>query len=219
MRLSLFICICFSFGNIVTSLNAVTAQVTDSFSTYYDPIYGIRINYPSDWEQGGEGLLEKMKTENVTGIAMFTPPDKSVFVFLAVEKLKQSTSLAQDVNDTIANIRKDMPDFKILESEEVKLAGLTGHRIVGEGKVSLETLGEKFNLQNQTQELQSVLDALGIKELTTKIMNVFTVKGDKEYGISYGVPAPEILGDQYSLYLPVVQKMIDSMQLTNQTNS
>ena len=105
------------------------------------------------------------------------------------------------------------------ESEEVKLAGLTGHKIVGEGKVSLETLGEKFNLQNQTQELQSVLDALGIKELTTKIMNVFTVKGDKEYGISYGVPAPEILGDQYSLYLPVVQKMIDSMQLTNQTNS
>jgi hypothetical protein len=211
------ISICFGTNNISFLLTSVSAQLEDNFLTYDNPTYGIRIDYPADWEQGGQGVLERLKTENVTGIAMFSPPDKSVQVILAIEKLKPYM-LTKDINDTIADIKKEYPDFKILESKEVMFAGLNGSKIVGEGKFPLERIGERFNLQNQTQELQSVLAAAGIKELTVKLMNVATVKGDKVYSLSYGVPLPEILGDQYSLYLPVVQKMIDSMQITNQTN-
>jgi hypothetical protein len=120
------------------SVKSINAQVTDNFSTYYDPINGIRMNYPAEWEElVGQGLLDKVMSERVGAVAMFTPPDKFVYVLLAVEQLESGASLAQEVNDTMAHIRKDMPNFKILESEEVTFAGLSGHKIVGEGKKSL----------------------------------------------------------------------------------
>jgi hypothetical protein len=43
-----------------------------------------------------------------------------------------------------------------------------------------------------------------------KAMMVFTIKGDKAYYVFYGARSPV----QYSTYLPTVQKMIDSFEIT-----
>ena len=43
-----------------------------------------------------------------------------------------------------------------------------------------------------------------------KAMMVFTMKGDKAYYLFYGARSPV----QYSTYLPTVQKMIDSFEIT-----
>jgi hypothetical protein len=51
---------------------------------------------------------------------------------------------------------------------------------------------------------------LGVGD-SQKIMETGTIIGDKAYSVQYIVDAP-----RYADYLPIVQKMIDSMQITSQ---
>jgi hypothetical protein len=159
------------------------------------------------------GLFSTAPTKNVSVVVGFSPPDKSAYVFVTIEKIAPNKTLSQDVNESIATIRKDIPDYKILESEQTTLASLPAYKLVSEETIPMRKIGEKFGVPNEKiQEIESMLKAIGGNP-KVKVLTVFAIKDNKEYGVSYGT-APELLaGDQYSVYLPTAQKMIDSFQI------
>ena len=168
----------------MTSAAAAATTTTGgySFLTYSDPILGIKMEYPSGWTQEleGGGL--------VTFIANLENGDSNTYpaaVGIKVQNLVSSKniSLNEITKIQIKDLKQSHPDFKLIESTESMLAGNNmAHKIV--------------------------FTATDDSEHQRKAMQIWTLKGDKAYLITYKAE-PET----YSKYLPTIQKMIDSFQI------
>ena len=192
---------------------SVNAQMDSTdFKIFKSTEFGVSIKYPANWQAPTGGIPEQMPNPNVTVISHFSPPEQSVSVFLTVEKLAPNTTLVEDMNDTVKKLRKDMPDFKILESGQTKLAGLPAYRLTGEGQTSLRDLGERLGLANQTSELLSVMKILGLNGITLKQTAISTIKNGTLYSVAYG-SVSDLFPGQYSAYLPVFQEMASSYKI------
>jgi serine/threonine-protein kinase len=161
---------------------ATTTTGGYSFLTYSDPILGIKMEYPSGWTQEleGGGL--------VTFIANLENGDSNTYpaaVGIKVQNLVSSKniSLNEITKIQIKDLKQSHSDFKLIESTESMLAGNNmAHKIV--------------------------FTATDDSEHQRKAMQIWTLKGDKAYLITYKAE-PET----YSKYLPTIQKMIDSFQI------
>ncbi len=171
------------------------------FSMYSEPSIGIEFPYPTGWEP-----ILREESDNFTAIEILFPnttssinsanfssahwhgPSTSFIVLsIAEEPLSSSDPNATAVLESLtkqklALANQTLPDFKLIESNSTTLAGNPAHRIV-------------YSLQSLSTVFQS--------------MNIWTVKGGKEYMISYSQPE-----DEYPIYLPVVQQMIESFKIT-----
>jgi hypothetical protein len=170
-----------AFIGMASAATATTTTGGDNFLTYSDPILGIRIDYPSGWTQEleGGGL--------VTFIASLESDSNTypAAVGIKVQNLASSKniSLNEVTKIQIKNLKQSHPDFKLIESTESVLAGNNmAHKIV--------------------------FTATDDREHQRKAMQIWTLKGDKAYLITYKAE-PE----KYSKYLPTIQKMIDSFQI------
>jgi hypothetical protein len=125
-------------------------------------------------------------------IAFYSPLENISDVF--PEHLTLSiTSYSQHITlqkfNTVLNNTLKEPGVKIIESSPTTLAGNPAHRIV----------------------FLPPTDNVPFKFET---MLVWTVKSDKVYIMSYNAEA-----NRYSTYLPTIQKMIDSFEITNSTTT
>jgi len=75
------------------------------------------------------------------------------------------------------------PDLKLIESTDYKVGGNNAHKIV--------------------------FTATDDKKNERKAMQIWTLRGDKAYLITYKAEP-----GKYSRYLPIIQKMVDSFQFT-----
>jgi serine/threonine-protein kinase len=169
----------------MTSAAAAAATTTTggySLLIFTDPILGIKIEYPAGWTQELEGA------GLVTFIANLQSGNSNTYpaaVGIKVQNLVSSKniSLNEITKMQIKDLKQRHPDFKLIESTESMLAGNNmAHKIV--------------------------FTATDDSEHQRKAMQIWTLKGDKAYLITYKAE-PEI----YSKYLPTVQKMIDSFQI------
>lgn len=154
-----------------------------NFLTYENPIFGIKILYPSNWDKQ-ENTSSSSDNSSIRDIVAFSPPFRNTSdivgkLIVQVDNILdiKPITLANYANDTVSDLRQD---FRVRESNTT-LASNPAYKIVYAG------LEANVDLQ---------------------AMMVLTIKGDRAYIISY-TAEPE----KYSYYLPTVQKMIDSFEI------
>ena len=160
------------------------------------PKYGFSLLYPSNWVNE-----EIPPGANLTFLTSFNPPASEigefVFVYVAVKNLtNNNTSLKQFADQEISLLKRppavtspteDTSAKTILESGPASIAGNTSaHKVV------------------YTEKISGSL---------SKIMEVYTVKGNKGYILTYLAYA-----DIYDKYLPIAQKIVDSLNVTVPSN-
>jgi hypothetical protein len=167
----------FEIINPSTKANATKlpnkSNLTHSFLTYQNSSYGIKIQYPSDWN--------KEQPNNANTAVTFVSPANSV-VNIWISDLLPQTTLANDTTAVINLLKKSLPGFSLTSTESTSAAGSPAKRIIFIAKLA----------KSDTQGMQ-----------------IIGIKGKKEYAITFTASK-----DQYPKDLPIIQKMIDSFDIT-----
>jgi hypothetical protein len=153
-------------------------NTNNNFLTYKDDIIGIKIDYPADWihELHARGLVTFLASSE--GNSNTYPAGLGI----VVQQLKSKNMPLNEITKIqIKNLTQSHPDFKLIESSELRLSGNIANKIV-------------FTATDDMNQKR-------------KAMQIWTLKGDKAYLITYKAEP-----GQYSKYLPTIQKMIDSFQ-------
>jgi eukaryotic-like serine/threonine-protein kinase len=150
-----------------------TAQTNkDSFETYSNPTFGIRIQYPPDW-----GRLDLSFLGNDSLDIDFYPLE-DVSQAIAV-KVQAKTLPSQNVTiGDYTRMQINYTEEQLLESNSTTLAGLPAHEIV-------------------------------FTDLGLKTMQIWTIKDDKVYTITYVAEEEDFQGD-----LQIAERMIKSLEIT-----
>ena len=175
------------------TLNKVTENRLEPISTlvYENSDYGIKMEYPSDWEL--------TKVEDVLGnIAKFVPQESKVNIIpnevtISVENLTPSMSLDEYTTSAVGEIIQFLPEARIIDSRRIKLGNREAHQIIYTGK------DKKHNL-------------------VIKYMQIWFLEGDRfeprqredsVYLVTYQAEA-----DKYDRFLePVEETMIKSFEV------
>ncbi|MDQ3838900.1 MAG: DUF1795 domain-containing protein [Thermoproteota archaeon] len=198
-----------SISNKSVDVPAIPASKI-KFSHYDNPGIGIKFLYPSGWEP----RLEKT-SGNSTVLEIFFPnmtissnrsnfssghwhgPETS-FIILSIVDTSPSSNLSSS-NTTVAALNsltkqnlalanRTLPNFQLISSNETTFAGNPAHKIVYSFTEPSLVTPSDFQFQS---------------------MNVWTIKGDKQYTLSYSQPIEE-----YPTYLGVVQQIVESFKIT-----
>lgn len=163
-----------------------------NFTNYTNPQYGFSLLYPSNWIN-----QEIAPGANLTFLISFSPPPQefgeSVFVYMAVKNSTgNNTSLKQFTEQEISFLERPPPATSITEG--------TGVRTILES--------EPTTIAGNTPAYKVVYSEK-VSGTLSKIMEVYAVNRDKGYIMSYFTYTAI-----YDKYLPIVQKMIDSLNVT-----
>lgn len=180
------------FGLWSNNLN-VFAQSTDDFILYQNPDYGLSVEYPSNWEvfnyQAGSFQPPNQVGDISVTIYVYNPGEVPYFPY-------SNISLSEIVNLRLENEREldstsvvDM-DFNLLNERESTLSNYSSYEIT-----------------YSVKEYSIFDDYLKILEIWTKF-------GDKVYVVEYKTDSP-----LYNDYLPVVNRMVESIEINPSTIS
>jgi hypothetical protein len=179
-----------SYINILSNnSNNSTATINPTFSTYENPVYGVKIQYPSNWQKMD---FDRHNSNNSLPIAGFIPPSENDSgllenLMIVVKKLhSQNTSLKQFVDSLIPSYKSKLYNFQLIE-----LNPLTTPALNSAYKIEYTHSSDMLML---------------------KTMEVWTIEGGIAYMISYNADSSD-----FSNYLPTIQKMIDSFATTSTT--
>ncbi|MDQ6866771.1 MAG: hypothetical protein M3044_23485 [Thermoproteota archaeon] len=165
--------------------HTLLAQTTPAnLLTYQNSTFGIKIQYPSNWEKQENGTRQDTQTDIVTFLSPVINSRANLDVSIDDISGEKGISLTQYANQNIADLNQSLPDAKLIASNtnNVVIAGLPAYRMVytsADGSTILKT------------------------------MEIGAMKGDKVYILTY-----EAAMQEYAKYLPVIQRMIDSFQIT-----
>ena len=186
--LLLFIAL-FSFFNtqwlVAIPENAVTKAL---FYTYYNPVYGIKIQYPSNWSLDNKQILLYDDLTKIVGFIK-DPKEMTGDFLISVHNLTNKyespgIDLEELLNHTIDYYKKYYRDFNLIESSKSV------------------TLGDASNIAYRIVWI----DKEG--QYTIKTMQMGTIKGNLAYIIRYYAELEE-----YSNNLPLIEKMIESIRI------
>jgi eukaryotic-like serine/threonine-protein kinase len=175
------------------------AQANDnnnSFRTYENPTSGIHIQYPSNWTiYVGDGFSDDDDDATVDIVSFFGPvrsDTKAYAQSLSISIDNPPSDLNLNLSEYFSRLTNDykarLEDFKVIESN-------TNSSILA-GKPA-------YKLVYSDEE----------DEIHYKTLDIGTIIGDKVYSIRY--IAKE---EQYSEYLPTIQKMINSFKIAISSN-
>jgi hypothetical protein len=179
------------------------------FSTYDNSSAGIRFLYPSGWAP-----IIRETSNNSTVIEILFPNKASSsasgnfssghwhgpatsFITLSIVNVSSSVSsrsnateaaLSSLTKQNLALANRTLPNFDLISSNETTFIGNPAHKIV-------YSFTEPSLITPSDFQFQS--------------LNVWTVKGGKQYTLSYSQPIEE-----YPTYLGVVQQIIESFKIT-----
>jgi eukaryotic-like serine/threonine-protein kinase len=156
--------------------------------TYENSTYGIRMQYPSDWHKEDNVSAGSDNNSMLVDVVKFSSPSKN-----ASDTFSESLDLKVD---------------NISDIQPITLAKYANN--------SIEDLRKDFKII-QLDTNASLSDNPAYKLVYTGVeqgvnlqaMLVLTIKGDKAYIISYNAEPTK-----FSHYLPTLQKMINSFQIT-----
>jgi len=179
----------FSFFNtqwlVAIPENAVTKAL---FYTYYNPVYGIKIQYPSNWSLDNKQILLYDDLTKIVGFIK-DPKEMTGDFLISVHNLtnkyeSRGIDLEELLNHTIDYYKKYYHDFNLIESSKSV------------------TLGDASNIAYRIVWI----DKEG--QYTIKTMQMGTIKGNLAYIIRYYAELEE-----YSNNLPLIEKMIKSIRI------
>ena len=150
------------------------------FVTYKNPILGIQILHPISWKP----------IENVTSnghIVEFMPAVENEhqqlmpFVTLSIENISSKNSDLKSLTNQNLQIAKGLPGFHMINSSSLVLSGVPAHKII-------YTFSSPLPMPSEFQS-----------------MNIWTIKGNTAYTISYSEAKSE-----YLKHLPAIEKIVRS---------
>jgi eukaryotic-like serine/threonine-protein kinase len=164
------------------------AQTTDNtFERYENPTYGINIQYPSNWRiDEGDVYADDYVTDIVSFIAPIRSNTEAYAPSLYISIDNPPPNLKENLNEYLTRITREYSDTY-----------------------------EDFNvIESDTNSILSGYPAYEIvftdeDGIDYKSMEVGTIIGDKVYYVTYYAEE-----EQYSDYLPTIQKMISSLEMT-----
>ena len=168
-----------------TSRSNITNTI-DTFLTYQNSTEGIKIDYPANWE--------KVKNASIPQFAVLflSPQENSSDIFRerlvvqAVDLPSKNTTLDELVNELVGNLKTRLVNFELQDSKPFTIAS-----------------------NNTAQMLIYTYSNFLPDFRTLKSTDVATINGNKAYIITFNAEA-----SKYSSYLPIVQKMIESFEIT-----
>src|ERR671920_264696 len=166
----------------------------NTFKLYENITYGIKIEYPSNWTIEEEGDED---SDNVTDVVSFFAPVRndsetvtpSLYITIDNPPLNLIENLNEYLRTTINDYNDDSQDFQVIESN-TNSSTLGGYPAYK--LVYTDVDGDNINYKD---------------------MEIGTIIGDKVYLVTY-----DAAEEEYSVYLPAVQKMIDSLKITTSNN-
>ena len=157
-----------------------TTQSSDEFLKYDNRLHGIEIQYPSDWGKMEGPLLERFRTNNSMPIVGFCSPDVSVSLIVATGKLQKNITLDQDLKETISNLEKSQPGFKLIESNKTTLANLPAYKVLYNGTFDFAATLKKF------PELAKIWGGMiDLKPVNMASLLYMTIRNGNEYILGY----------------------------------
>jgi hypothetical protein len=175
---------------------SVGAAASNNFTTYTNPTYGFSLLYPSEWinEEINPGL-------NLTFLISFNPPPtefgESTSVYMAVKNLTDKNASLKDFAEAEINFLNSPPSA-------TSPAADTSARTILES--------EPDYIAGNTQA-HKIVYSEKVSGTISKIMEIYAVNGDMGYILSFVADTTT-----YDKYLPIFQKMADSMKLTTIAN-
>jgi Short C-terminal domain len=203
---------------------------------YTNPTYGIEIQYPEDWQHTEGGVLNRMKANNTIAVAEFHPPDLSASVIISIEELLKNETLDQYVEESIALSSEYQPNVRLIErNKTTTLTGLPGYKLVYNGIFDAAAA-----IESGRYDFGGLENVIDIQPFNVTLMSFITVQGNNAYIIGYSDASGGMLDqvcnvfgaqsvpfcssstsitDSFSHYLPIVQEMIDSLEITRQNQT
>jgi PsbP-like protein len=177
-----------------TTTAAAATNTSNTFLTYINPILGLKIQYPSNW-------LIKEHPYNPAG-------NSTIVTFFSSSKSASATGNISGVSGMFV----PYIDIFVFDSKNMPLNELINGTINNIAKVNLnESKPITLNNGNNPAYMLVYTVAIGGDELFKK-MQVWTINDGKVYVITYNSQAAS-----YFNYLPTVQKIIHSIQITTTT--
>jgi hypothetical protein len=181
----------------VLAAGSITTLQTnnDNYETYKSPDLKIKLYYPSDWrkfESDGPAL------SNIKGIVTFE----------LLQEKRQSQTIAQEA-PIVSIIAEDLPSNNISIDQFIKIQDDNFRHVVSEFDFKLENKTAVIIGDNHAGKFEYTI----VNPYSDGIRNgmvIWIIRGDTVYMISY--VAEQV---QYSMYLPTVEKLIDSIEFTN----
>ncbi len=181
----------------VLAAGSITTLQTnnDNYETYKNPDLKIKLYYPSDWrkfESDGPAL------SNIKGIVTFE---------LLQEKRQQQT-IAQEA-PIVSIIAEDLHSNNISIDQFIKIQDDNFRHLFSDFDFKLENKTAVIIGDNHAGKFEYTI----VNPYSDGIRNgmvIWIIRGDTVYMISY--VAEQV---QYSMYLPIVEKLIDSIEFTN----
>jgi hypothetical protein len=179
----------------------ISKEQSNNSLPYINPIYGIKIQYPSDWK-----LVER----HDNGYHMLN---------VIVEFLQpfQNNYYNPDISASHNSLRLSVQDYSAFEDEQDnnkagnQLQNIGNHRI-GSNGISCPGFDLKSYIRNATlagSPAYRIAFDYSYLDHNKKATEIWTVKDNKVYIINY------VANEQvYDMTLPVAQKMIESLELT-----
>jgi PsbP-like protein len=113
--------------------NSTNVGEQKSFLFYESPPYGIKMGYPKDWL-----VTDKPSDKFVVGFAPLTDT-RSAVVCVEIRSQPVGTTLQSESEQSLKNLRGNIPNIHLIEFAECTLAGLPAYRLVWDGGVSTKT--------------------------------------------------------------------------------
>ena len=114
----------------ISKSHIALAQTVNKLETYQNSSYGIRIQYPSDWEKQENGT----KQDSQTNVVTFFPPASNASFDIAIDDItdEKGITISQYSGNSIDDLRQSAKDFKLVESSTtgVFLAGSPAYKLV-----------------------------------------------------------------------------------------
>ena len=163
-----------------------------SFSTYSNPVFGITLQYPSNWRKSE---YPYNPAANNTIVSFFSQ--------------SQSASALGNVSGVSGNFVPYI-DLFVFPSKNVPLEQAVGQTVNNFENNTHVDVSKPIALKGNIPAHLLVYDSIVASDEHFKKMQVWVSSGDKTYVLTYTSEA-----SLYPTYLPIIQKMIQSVELKN----
>lgn len=230
LLLSIILLHSWSLSNYLQAAGQSLPAPRPNYLLFTNPTYGISIQYPEDWQEIEGGDLIRFNTSTIIPIAEFHPADMSVGVILFVEELVENMTLDQYIEEQISFHKTSHPNSQLIEQSKITLAGMPGYKAVFNGPLNV---AGGFDL-GLDEIIGGIMD---FQPVNVTIMTFTTLQGNSAYHIGYSdlstgasdqlcnsfgedflpiCSSSTTITDPFSQYLPIVQPMVDSFDITAQ---
>ena len=177
------------------SITTLQNNNNDNYEIYENPKLKIKLQYPSDWrnfESDGPAL------SNLKGIVTFEP----------LQEKGQEETIEQEV-PIVSIIAEDLPSNNITIDQFIKIQHDNFRQLFSDFNFRLENKTAVIIGDDRAEKFEYTI----VDPYSDRIRNgmvTWIIRGDTVYMVSY-------VGEQaqYSKYLPIVEKLIDSIEFTN----